>query len=92
MSTATLFLDIKKAFDTIWHSGLLYKLSKLELSTSSIKLITSFLSQCKFSVSVEDKMFMPRENPCGGGVEYLHRDPASHKRQRNGTKKGRAIA
>jgi hypothetical protein len=31
-------------------------------------------------------------NPCGGGVEYLHRDPASRKRRRNGTKKGRAIA
>jgi hypothetical protein len=26
-------------------------------------------------------------NPCGGGVEYLHCDPASCKRQRNGTKK-----
>jgi hypothetical protein len=32
------------------------------------------------------------ENPCGGGVEYLHREPASRKRRRNGTKKGRAIA
>jgi hypothetical protein len=31
-------------------------------------------------------------NPCGGGVEYLHREPASRKRQRNGTKNGRAIA
>jgi hypothetical protein len=31
-------------------------------------------------------------NPCGGGVEYLHRDPTSRKRRRNGAKKGRAIA
>jgi hypothetical protein len=31
-------------------------------------------------------------NPCGGGVEYLHRDPASRKRRWNGAKKGRAIA
>jgi hypothetical protein len=23
-------------------------------------------------------------HPCGGGVEYLHRDPASHRRQRKG--------
>jgi hypothetical protein len=30
--------------------------------------------------------------PCGGGVEYLHRDPASRKRRRNGTKRGRSIA
>jgi hypothetical protein len=27
------------------------------------------------------------DNPCGGGVEYLHRDRASRKRRRNGTKK-----
>jgi hypothetical protein len=32
------------------------------------------------------------QNPCGGGVEYLYRDPASRKRRRNGTKKVRAIA
>jgi hypothetical protein len=31
-------------------------------------------------------------NPCGGGIEYLHRDPASRKRRRNGAKKGRALA
>jgi hypothetical protein len=34
MSTATVFLDIEKAFDTTWHTGLLYKLSNLEFSSS----------------------------------------------------------
>jgi hypothetical protein len=33
MSMAVLFLDIEKTFDTIWHSGLLYKLSKLDFRT-----------------------------------------------------------
>jgi hypothetical protein len=28
MSTAAVFLDIEKAFDTTWHTGLLYKLAK----------------------------------------------------------------
>jgi hypothetical protein len=28
MSPAAVFLDIEKAFDTTWHHGLLYKLSK----------------------------------------------------------------
>jgi hypothetical protein len=28
MSTAAMFLDIEKAFDSTWHSGLLYNLSK----------------------------------------------------------------
>jgi hypothetical protein len=59
MSTTAVFLDIEKAFYTTWHSGLL--LSKLEFSTSLIKLISSFLSQCKFSVSAEGEMPTPRE-------------------------------
>jgi hypothetical protein len=37
MSTTTVFLDIKKAFDTTWNCDLVYKLSKLEFSTSLIK-------------------------------------------------------
>jgi hypothetical protein len=53
MSTAALSLDIEKAFDTTWHSGLLYKLSQLELSTSFIELIVSFLTDGKFKVLVE---------------------------------------
>jgi hypothetical protein len=65
MSTAAVFLDIEKAFDTIWHCGLLYKLSKLEFSTSLIKLIGSFLSQRKFRVSVEGEMSTPRVMQAG---------------------------
>jgi hypothetical protein len=59
-STAAVFLDIEKAFDTTWHSGFLYKLSKLEFSISLIKLIGSFLSQRKLRVSVEGEMSTPR--------------------------------
>jgi hypothetical protein len=65
MSTAAMFLDIEKAFDTTWHSGLLYKLSKLEFSTNLIKLIGSVLSNRKFSVSVEGEMSTPREMQAG---------------------------
>jgi hypothetical protein len=65
MSTAAMFLYIEKAFVTTWHSGLLYKLSKLEYSTSLIKLIGSFLSQRKFRVSLEGKISTPREMQAG---------------------------
>jgi hypothetical protein len=65
MSTAVVFLDIEKAFDTIWHSALVHKLSKLEFSTSLIKLISFFLSQFKFSISVEGEMSTPREMQAG---------------------------
>jgi hypothetical protein len=34
LSTAAVFLHIEKAFDTTWNPGLLYKLPKLQFSTS----------------------------------------------------------
>jgi hypothetical protein len=43
-------------------------------------LVTEWLtrqSQCDFD-------FDESANPCGGGVEYLHRDPASRRRRRKG--------
>jgi hypothetical protein len=65
MSMAAVFLDIVKAFDTTWHPCLIYKSSKLEFSTSLIKLISSVLSQQKFRVSVEGKMSTSREIKAG---------------------------
>jgi hypothetical protein len=41
-STAAVFLNIEKAFDTTWHTGLLYKLSKLEFLINLIKRVSSF--------------------------------------------------
>jgi retron-type reverse transcriptase len=65
MSTAAVFFDIEKAFDTTWHSGLLYKMSKFEFPTSWIQVISSFLSERKFRVSVEGEMSTPREMQAG---------------------------
>jgi hypothetical protein len=53
MSTAAVFLDIEKAFDATWHPSLIYKLSKLEFSAGIMKLIGSFLSNRKFTVSLK---------------------------------------
>jgi hypothetical protein len=65
MSTAAVFLDIEKAFDTTWHTGFQYKLSKSHFSTSLIKLISSFLSNTKFRASVEGEMSTAREIQAG---------------------------
>jgi hypothetical protein len=65
ISTGAVFLDIEKAFDSTWHPALRYKLSKLQISTSFIKFISSFLLQCKFSVSVEEEMSTPWEMRAG---------------------------
>jgi hypothetical protein len=61
MSTAAVFLDIKKAFDTTWHPILLYKLSEIQFPISLIKLIASFLINRTFKVSVEGELSSPRK-------------------------------
>jgi hypothetical protein len=58
MQTAAVFLDIEKAFVTIWYFGLLYKLSEIEFSTNLIKLIASFLTDRKFTVIVEEHFLL----------------------------------
>jgi hypothetical protein len=65
MSTAAVFLDIEKAFDTTWHSGILYKSPKLEFSTSLIKPTASFHNNRQFKVLVEGEFFIPREIAAG---------------------------
>jgi RecA-family ATPase len=60
MSTAAVFLDIEKDFDTTWHTDLLYKLSKFDFSVSLINIISSFLYKRKLFVSVEGEMSTPR--------------------------------
>ena len=39
-----MFLDISKAFDRVWHNGLLFKLKQNGVSGNLFQLITSFLS------------------------------------------------
>jgi hypothetical protein len=73
MSTAAVFLDIGKAFDTTLQPGLLYKLPKLQFSTSFFKLVLSFISQRIFRVSIEGEMSTPRYMQAGepqGSVLY----------------------
>jgi hypothetical protein len=60
-STTAVFFGIEKAFDIPWHVGFLYKLSTLQFSISLIKLISSFLSQRQFRVSVEVEISTPRD-------------------------------
>jgi retron-type reverse transcriptase len=65
MSTAAAFFDIERAFDTTWHSGLLYKLSESEFSTSLVKLIPSFIADRNFKVLVRCEFSTPRKTATG---------------------------
>lgn len=49
-ATSFVSLDLKAAFDTVWHDGLIFKLGKLGFSPSVIKLIKSFLANRSFAV------------------------------------------
>ena len=51
--TAAVLLDIEKAFDKTWISGLIYKLIQINVSRATIKLLSSYLTNRKCFVSVE---------------------------------------
>jgi hypothetical protein len=75
VSTAAVFLDIGKAFDTTWRCGLLHELSELELPTSYIKLIASFFSGRKFKSFGGRRIFYDKKNK-GRGASRFHSCPS----------------
>lgn len=62
-TTEIVLLDIEKAFDSIWHDGLIYKLIKMKLPRYLIRIIQAFITKRKFAVhvnaSVSDIIDMP---------------------------------
>lgn len=64
-STGMVLLDIEKAFDSIWHDGLIYKLIKLKLPTFFIRMIDAFIRKRKFSVHVNNAKSADISMPAG---------------------------
>lgn len=57
MNTALLLLDMEKAFDTVWHAGLIYKLAVVHnLPLYFISLIHSYLENRSFQIKVETSL------------------------------------
>lgn len=52
-STAIVTLDIERAFDTVWHEGLIFKLINHNTPQYLCKIIKSFLDDRRFEVHVE---------------------------------------
>ena len=48
-------LDISKAFDRVWHAGLLHKLKSYGISGQIFGLISSFLSNRRLRVVLDGK-------------------------------------
>ena len=59
-------LDISKAFDRVWHAGLLYKLKSHRISGQIFGLISSFFSNRKLEVVLDGKS--AQEYPVNAGV------------------------
>ena len=55
-----IFLDIRKAFDKVWHSGLLYKLYKSGITGETFHWIHNFLKSRRQVVVVEGKESTPK--------------------------------
>jgi len=47
-------LDVEKAFDNVWHDGLVYKLHQYNFPIFLVKIIQNYLSDRSFQVSLYD--------------------------------------
>ena len=54
-ATRAVALDISKAFDRVWHTGLLHKLKSYGISGPIFSLISSFLSNRRLQVVLDGK-------------------------------------
>ena len=45
LEVRSVFLDISKAFDKVWHKGLLYKLKSMGISGKLYNLLENYLSE-----------------------------------------------
>ena len=59
-------LDVSKAFDRVWHAGLLHKLRSYGISGQIFGLISSFLSNRRLRVVLDGKS--SQEYPVNAGV------------------------
>ena len=59
------FMDFMKAFDRVWHDGLLHKLAQCGVSLSSLAWICNYLSGRHITVRVEEGRSVPQPIPAG---------------------------
>ena len=65
-ATRTVALDISKAFDRVWHAGLLHKFKSYGISGQICGLISSFFSNRQLRVVLDGKS--SQEFPVNDGV------------------------
>jgi hypothetical protein len=52
-------LDVEKAFDSVWHDGLRYKLTAIQLPAKLVRLLSSYLTERTIKVKIETELSAP---------------------------------
>lgn len=65
ISTGILMIDVEKAFDRLWHNGLLMKMQTYNFPLHLIKIISRFLTGRTFRVTVDGKSSQSMSLPYG---------------------------
>ena len=70
------FLDVKKAFNNVWHNGLRYKIYQLNLTTKLYRWLSDFLVGRVIQVKIEGflspKVYPKAGVPQGSNLSPLH--------------------
>ena len=60
-TTQLILLDFNKAFNFIWHNGLIIKLHAIKIPSSLINIIISYLHNRNFYVSINGTKFTTKK-------------------------------
>ncbi|KAK9881891.1 hypothetical protein WA026_018088 [Henosepilachna vigintioctopunctata] len=63
--TGAIFLDIEKAFDRVWHQGLIYKMKEKQFPRKITNIIMSYLEDRKYEVKIGNKKSKERKIEAG---------------------------
>ena len=63
--TAGIFLDLQKAFDSVWHKGLIFRMLECGLEGKILKIISKFIKTRKVRLQVNNYVTEPRQCPLG---------------------------
>ena len=62
---SAVFLDFQKAFDKVWHHGLLHQLATLGISGWSLKWLSSYLTDRQVAVRIRSTLSENKSISCG---------------------------
>jgi hypothetical protein len=59
------FFDVAKAFDRVWHGGIIYKMKSLGIPSYIINFVKNFLADRSFTVKIQNSRSMLYPSNCG---------------------------